>query len=407
MRVRIRNFQSIKDAEIEISGFTVITGTNNSGKTSVMRAIRGVFTNAPAGPLLRRGEAYLSVTLHFDDGNTVTWEKGWEKPDRKGKTVNRYIVNGKTLPNVGRSAPEEVRFLGVGEIRAGSDRIWPQIAEQVTGSLFLVDRPGSVMAEALSDVDRVGRLSSALRLSESDRRSVSDRLRIRREDLENARTNFAHYEGLDDILPLASDLRNRKASLVALRSQITEANALLDRLNRAHSRAAFFDDFDPNVVPDDEVPSQTAQRLSESNTLLETLRSRRTETEHLRSWDGGAPIPETTPSSTAHDTARSLWKRLASAQARVSALPSEVPTVPDPEPVVKIRKAIGIVSSFEETLRSRADAVARLDIRAAELDDDLARVESEIASLLGDRGLCPTCGAVHTGAPHTEKEAIG
>ena len=407
MRVRIKNFQSIKDAEIEISGFTVITGTNNSGKTAVMRAIRGVFTNAPAGPLLRRGEAYLSVTIHFDDGNTVTWEKGWEKPDRKGKTVNRYIVNGKTLPNVGRSAPEEVRLLGVGEIRAGSDRIWPQIADQVTGSLFLVDRPGSVMAEALSDVERVGKLSSALRLSESDRRSVSDRLRIRREDLENARTNLSHYEGLDDILPLASDLRDRKASLDALRSRITEANALLDRLNRARSRAAVFENFDPNVVPDDEVPCLTAQRLAESKTLLETLQSRRAETEQLRSWDGGAPIPETTPSSTALDTARALWKRLASAQARVSALPSEVPTVPDPEPVVKIRKAIGIVSSFEETLRSRADAVALLDIRAAELDDDLVRVESEITTLLGDRGLCPTCGAVHTDTSHTEKEAIG
>ncbi len=73
---RIQNFQSIEDATIVIDGLTVITGTNNSGKTSVMRAIRGVFTNATAGPLVRHGCAHLSVTLTFDDGTSVLWEKG-------------------------------------------------------------------------------------------------------------------------------------------------------------------------------------------------------------------------------------------------------------------------------------------------------------------------------------------
>ena len=80
VQVRLKNFQSIEDASLRVEGLTVITGTNHSGKTAVMRAIRGLFTNAPAGPLVRHGAAHLTVALTFDDGTEVVWEKGWEKP---------------------------------------------------------------------------------------------------------------------------------------------------------------------------------------------------------------------------------------------------------------------------------------------------------------------------------------
>ena len=105
VQVRVQNFQSIEDASVTIDGLTVVTGANHSGKTAFMRAIRGVFTNAPPGPLVRHGCAYLSVSLVFDDGTSVLWEKGWEKPGRKGKTINRYTVNGKQIATVGRGVP--------------------------------------------------------------------------------------------------------------------------------------------------------------------------------------------------------------------------------------------------------------------------------------------------------------
>ena len=92
--VHVRDFQSIQDAIIIIDGFTVVTGPNNSGKSALQRAIRGVFTNPPAGSLVRHGAKYLSVTITFSDGQTVCWEKG--------SKVNRYIVNGKLIDNVGR-----------------------------------------------------------------------------------------------------------------------------------------------------------------------------------------------------------------------------------------------------------------------------------------------------------------
>jgi len=129
VRVRVQNFQSIEDAEVVIDGLTVITGPNNSGKSAFMRAIWGVFTNAPSGPLVRRGESHLTVDIEFGDGHSVRWEKG--------PKINQYTVDGKKLSNVGRGVPPEVAELGVQEIKGGSDRLWPQIARQFDGTLFL------------------------------------------------------------------------------------------------------------------------------------------------------------------------------------------------------------------------------------------------------------------------------
>jgi len=39
VKIRIKNFQSIEDLEIEVRGFTAITGKTNIGKSAIMRAI--------------------------------------------------------------------------------------------------------------------------------------------------------------------------------------------------------------------------------------------------------------------------------------------------------------------------------------------------------------------------------
>lgn len=44
-KLRIKNFRGIEDLEIDLSKTTVITGTNNSGKTSFLRALQLAFAN--------------------------------------------------------------------------------------------------------------------------------------------------------------------------------------------------------------------------------------------------------------------------------------------------------------------------------------------------------------------------
>ena len=71
MKIKVENFQSIKNSEVEIEGLTVITGQNNIGKSALARAVGGVFSNLRGNSFVRRGEKYCSVEIKFDDTNEV------------------------------------------------------------------------------------------------------------------------------------------------------------------------------------------------------------------------------------------------------------------------------------------------------------------------------------------------
>jgi exonuclease SbcC len=399
VRVRVQNFQSIKDATVVIDGLTVVTGPNNSGKTAVMRAVRGVFTNAPAGPLVRHGAGYLSVTLTFDDGTEVIWEKGWEKPNRKGKTVNRYFLNGKELQSVGRGVPPEIADLGVREIRASSDRVWPQVAQQFDGTLFLINRPGAAVAEALSDVEKVGRLTKALRFSEKDKRTVTDELRVRRKDLKDAKDEVAAYDGLDAVSETVAGLS--EADLLQPWSRLTEAVTLRGRHESAKSAVDALEGFDPDVVPSSKKAVDLQAQLGPLVALQKRLKTAREAVDALEGFD-----PDVVPDEHARpkklqnliSQLEVLRHRYQSESSAVDALEGfEIPDFPDD------RKAerMGMLIEQIEALQRRHEKAKKL-VRDLEDEEATAIGTADEAALavqdaLGANGFCPTCNTVHEG----------
>lgn len=400
VRVRVRDFQSIEDATVVIEGLTVVTGANNSGKSALMRAIRGVFTNAPAGPLVRHGAAHLSVLLSFDDGTEILWEKGWEKPGRKGKTVNRYSINGKQIAGVGRGVPPEVEALGVREISAASDRIWPQIAEQFDGTLFLVNRPGSAVAEALSDVERVGKLSAALKASESDRRSVNSELKVRRKDAESQERRVEHYEGLDGVLSQGESLQQQADRIGEIGQKTRLVEGLRDRHFSATGHFEALASFDPAVVPD----GVRAEKLGKGISKVLVFRSRwqvarRDVDAHQSFEDVVVPDTERVQSLRKEITGyRELAGRHRHAADGVEQYEGFSPFTGDTGRVEEIGRKFGLVSHLRSRWSQAQGALEGLAIEEAQVSDELAAAESAVASLLGDRGECPTCGAVHEGS---------
>jgi DNA repair exonuclease SbcCD ATPase subunit len=441
---RIQNFQSIEDATIVIDGLTVITGTNNSGKTAVMRAIRGVFTNAPPGPLVRHGCAHLSVTLTFDDGTVILWEKGWEKPNRKGKTVNRYTINGKQIATVGRGVPPEVEALGVREIQAASDRVWPQIADQFDGTLFLVNRPGSAVAEALSDVERVGKLTSALKASEKDRRAVNAELKVRRKDVTAHKQEVDRFDGLDGVADQIRDLKDAREALQSSQSEVEQVTDYRDRYQSASASLESLEGFDPAVVPD----SQRVTKLSSWSRKLDVLNTYRERYQRAVADFGSLEgfDPAVVPDSQRVEKLRRVVSVVTDfrgqrqrAQERVDALDGfSAASLPDSAEVVaqrdhlnevqvyitrrqqalgetqhfdgfvsqdlpstegldKIRGEIDTVNSLWERFNAAHEAVDAVAVDATRVSGELAEAEAEVKRLLGDRGVCPTCNTIHDG----------
>lgn len=395
--VRVKNFQSIEDSEVIIDGLTVVTGTNNSGKTALMRAVRGVFTNPSAAPLVRHGAAYLSVTLSFDDGTTICWEKGWEKPGQKGKGVNRYHINGITIQGVGRGVPPEVELLGVRDIAASSERVWPQIADQFDGTLFLLNRPGSAVAEALSDVDKVGRLTDALKLSEKDQRAADNELKVRRSDVDLFKKEVSLYAGLDTTAASIRDLQGGKVRVQSAFTMAGEAQALGIRIQSARRAVQDLSGFNPAIPPLGKGAEVAAQLAS-----LRPLRSR-----YHASRDASIlyvgfnlrPPAEGKADSIRQTLAdlRRMSSRLKAARGAHSGLQNAPsPQFPDPARVQKLQVALHVVGQFRERRKEAVKSLSSISSQETQVARELEEATQEVRALLGDRGVCPTCDTVHT-----------
>lgn len=378
--VRVKNFQSIKDAELKISGLTVITGPNNSGKTAFLRAIRGLFTNAPSGPLVRQGEQNLSVYMMFDDGNSVFWEKG---------KVNQYTVNGKTLSSVGRGVPPEVEALGVREIVAGSEKIWPQVARQFDGTLFLVDRPGATMAEALSDVERVGKLSDALRSCDSDKRSVNLEIKIRREDVAKAKNRLKDFDGFQE----ASDLVGALSTDGMMKSaqRLEEVKSLKARYDEALARAKSFEGSEFLSSPDTRKASKISSKIKEVKSLQEDFLRVKSSWLKLKDFKveaPGRPDLDRAPLENALRLLSSL-ERSQSAFQVFSGFSKPAFTASDK--CEKYSKAVEKYTTLDLRSRELAGEIASLTVQADSLRSVLKSKQEEVHAVMCEVGSCPTC----------------
>lgn len=403
IKVRVRDFQSIEDASIEIDGLTVITGTNNAGKSALFRAIRGAFTNARGYEFVRHGRPHCTVDLEFEDGQTLTWQKG--------KGVNSYTVNGKEFPNVGHGVPDEAKVFGVEPVSAGKNLLWPQIASQITGVSFLLDQPGSVVAESVADVKRVNQLSRALKSSESDRRSTRASLKVRRKDGKVLAEKMEGFSGLDGVLEQvqaveakhsqAQKLHKANVNLVKLGERYRAAQASVDALAGIEEAE--------DKVPDYERVKEI-RKLGEGRERATELRERHREARRrVDALSGIEEVESKTPSQERVDYVTqfrkaigvtiSIAERYEKAKADYDrALEGGVAADSvdmDDTPVEKIRKFRKALDRSKDLRDRRLKAKKALDTVDAEitsLEEKLSELDSSLSEVLGTYEECPTCG---------------
>lgn len=351
MKVRVRGFQSIKDATLEVKGFTVVTGTNNSGKSALVRAIRGAFQNSKGSSFVRHGEATAKVDIDFDDGKSLYWEKGKD-------TKPTYCVNKGALLHPGQGVPVEVEGLGVIPITAGGKELWPQFAPQFTGQVFLLDQPGSVLAEAVADVERVSQLNEALRLSESDRRSANSELKVRRADLVRLTKKLERFAGLDAIQKRIEGLEQARRKGETLQRALETLISLRDRLAGAEGIVASLQGIEDIHPPQDDTFTLLGKLIKGKETL------------------------------------QGLRDRLVGAEGRIKKLVG-ISGVSTDFAFTGVETALRELSEIEALkLRwlSANEKVADEEAALATEAENLASVTDELQQMLGFYSECPLCG---------------
>lgn len=96
LKVHIENFQSISEADLEFKqGINIIVGQSNSGKSAILRAIKGAILN-PSGSqrYIKNGTKKFQVNLDYE-GNSIEWSREGQSPV--------YTINGEQYQKVGNS----------------------------------------------------------------------------------------------------------------------------------------------------------------------------------------------------------------------------------------------------------------------------------------------------------------
>jgi len=357
-KVQVENFQSIKKAQIDVDGFTVVTGPNNSGKSALMRAIRGVFTNPPSSSFLRHGAKHLAVKLEFEDGQTIEWVKG-------NRGTNKYIINGHDLENVGRGAPSEALDLGIFPIQVGGNQIWPQMAPQITGQVFLLDEVGSVVAEAIADVDRVGVLNSALKDSESDRRAANSRLKVRRTDEAKQKEELEMFSNLGEAEEIV-------AALAEQRKKAKKAFAAIQTLRRLQGEIKECQEQIDALAPVKQVSVLGEDKIDRIKEEARNIRS----LEKLRDEYEEATREEST------------------LRAAVEAVTPFLGLEQYDQSMDKFRRAVDALRGLRERMNDARDSVQQQGESLEEKKIELDGINEEIAEIAGHLSECPVCGSV-------------
>jgi DNA repair exonuclease SbcCD ATPase subunit len=372
VKIKIKDYQSIKEAEIEVDGFTVVTGPNNSGKSALMRAVSGLFRNAALeeeGSVVRHGEDRFRVELDFGADGKVAWEKG-------PKIKPTYEVDGTTI-HPGRDVPDEIKKFGVLPIQAGGRELWPNAAQQFD-QVFLVDQPGSVIAEAVADAERVGKLNRALKASDSDRRKAGSELKIRRKDLKGYEDQMDGFDGLDDAVTAVGNLASQVAHAGKIAGAIKGLEDLQFRLSGARASVSALQG--ANDIPNSDM------------TLYTDADAAREEVEHAEILKQSL------------DSMQSEFKALAGFDEAV-----EENASPSDADMAKAQKVGSLYIEMDEIRRNRdarISTIEQLGVELASAKTQATAADAEVAEILGDLGECPTCGSpVESEGNHVHGEA--
>jgi hypothetical protein len=238
MDVDIHNFQSIEHVSVRIDGFTSLIGRSNLGKSAIVRAIKSALTGAPEDDDIRhvptcerevKGskscKCYCSVHLKADDFDLL-WEKGGGK--------NEYLFNGQKYTAVGKGTPDFLES-AFGVVKIGERKVLLQVADQFRheggGPIFLLDEPGSVIADVLSDVAQLDRINLASRMAEKDRRDSIAQRKVREKDVIDLKLKSVSFDGLDEVLgriqrievedlPVVAKKRQKRDQLAAFKDSV-------------------------------------------------------------------------------------------------------------------------------------------------------------------------------------------
>jgi exonuclease SbcC len=214
--LRLRNFQPHSDRTIEFDKYvTTIVGPTDRGKSAILRALRWICFNRPAGDdFLQFGRKFVSVILKID-GHKIRRRRG---------DKNLYELDGAPFVAFGTNVPPEIaQLLNVGETN---------FQGQGDGPFWLGESPATAAKKlnAVVDLSIIDRSLGAIATTVRREKTAVD---LTRERLTAAKQRLETLAWVPEFDAELGELEGRAAKLRARRAQIDAMTAAAARLRNA------------------------------------------------------------------------------------------------------------------------------------------------------------------------------
>lgn len=213
----LRNFRTHKNSKLEFCpGINGIIGIAQSGKTSIIRAIRLLYSLKPSGNRhvhKRKENVDAFIEIEMFDGSKVSLEKG-------NKTSGKYIVNGEEFRKFGKNVPEPVaNVLNLSDIN---------FHLQFDSPFLAMSKPSEVN-NAISKITGAKEFDKWIETTNDEIRNRKANLKILETSLEEDLIQLDAMEGLEDCEPLLAKAYAARKKRIRLQNKL---EMIEDSINR-------------------------------------------------------------------------------------------------------------------------------------------------------------------------------
>lgn len=131
-----KHFQSWKNFELSVSGFTVIIGPSDRGKSAIIRALKGILRNEVSANHITFGEKEATVTLQPETGDQI-------ELTRNLKTT-LYKIGEEEFSKLAGGIPPDVANLRCNEVDVNGVKLDPIFAGQFDQQFMLDMTPAEL-----------------------------------------------------------------------------------------------------------------------------------------------------------------------------------------------------------------------------------------------------------------------